>query len=85
MSDAPRPPPLDVKSGQGLTPQRRQQALIVSAIRSGAVVAFLGAINLFSWSGHFWFQWPALVVLLVFVVRATHLYRREADQGPSRR
>jgi adenylate cyclase len=74
-------PPFDVRSSQRVAPQRRQQKLIASAIRAGAIVAFLGAINLFSWSGHFWFQWPSLVVLLVFVVRATHIYRQEAGEG----
>src|SRR3984957_21893 len=74
MSSAVRPPP-DIRVSQNATPASRQQRLIVSAIRAGAIVAFLGAINLFSWSGHFWFQWPALAVLLLFIVRATHLYR----------
>jgi fatty acid desaturase len=68
-------PPVDMRSTQSATPQNRQQKLIVSAIRAGAIVAFLGAINLFSWHGHFWFQWPSLAVLLVFALRATHLYR----------
>jgi adenylate cyclase len=84
MSDAARPS-FDVRGGQSATPQKRQQALIVTAIRSGAIVAFLGAINLFSWSGHFWFQWPSLVVLFVFVLRATHLIRQRADEEPSKR
>jgi hypothetical protein len=59
--------------------------LIVSAIRAGAIVTFFAAINLFSWSGHFWFQWPSLVVLLIFVVRATHLYRQQAGEESSGR
>jgi len=57
----------------------------VSAVRAGAIVAFLGAINLFSWSGHFWFQWPSLAVLLAFVIRATHLYQRQAGEESSKR
>ena len=54
---------------------RTRHKLIVSAIRAGAVIAFLGAINLFSWSGHFWFQWPSLAVLLVFAIRASKMYQ----------
>jgi adenylate cyclase len=77
--------PVDVKVGPRAAPQKRQQKLMVSAIRAGAIIAFLGAINLFSWGGHFWFQWPSLVVLLIFVVRATHLYRQPAGQEPSGR
>jgi adenylate cyclase len=84
MFDAVKPP-VEIKGGQSATPQSRQQKLIVSAIRAGAIVAFLGAINLFSWGGHFWFQWPSAVVLLVFVVRATSLYREQSDEESSKR
>jgi adenylate cyclase len=72
-------PPSDIRVSQSAPPPSRQQKLIVSGIRAGAIVAFLGAINMFSWHGHFWFQWPALAVLLLFVIRATHLYR-QADE-----
>jgi hypothetical protein len=66
-------------------PQNRQQTLIISAVRAGAIVAFFGAINLFSWSGHFWFKWPSLAVLLVFIIRATRLYREPAgEESPKR-
>jgi class 3 adenylate cyclase len=61
-------------------PANPRQELIAGALRTSAVIAFFGAINLFSWGGDFWFQWPSLAVLLVFVVRATKLY-----QGGARR
>jgi adenylate cyclase len=79
MGDGGRPP-FDIRSGQRTPPQKIQQKLIVSAIRAGAIVAFFAAINLFSWHGRFWFQWPSLVVLLIFVVRATRVYRQQADE-----
>lgn len=85
MQGADRPPPLDVKGAEKPAPLDRQHALIVSAVRAGAIIAFLGAINLFSWGGHFWFQWPSLVVLLVFVIRATHIYRQQPGEEPSGR
>ncbi len=85
MYDTTRPPPVDMRGGQRATPQKREQKLIVSAIRAGAIVAFLGAINLFSWSGDFWFQWPALAVLLIFILHATHIYRQQADEDSSKR
>jgi adenylate cyclase len=78
-------PPLDVRGGQTATPQKTQQKLIMSAIRAGAIVAFFGAINLFSWRGHFWFQWPSLAVLLVFIIRATHIYRDQGGEESSKR
>jgi adenylate cyclase len=84
MGDVPKPP-LDIRSGQNAAPQKRQQKLLVSAIRAGGFVAFLGAINLFSWRGHFWFQWPSLVVLLIFIVRATRLYQQQAGEESSKR
>jgi adenylate cyclase len=84
MSGATRPP-IEVKSAPSATPEKTQQKLITSAIRAGAIVAFLGAINLFSWHGHFWFHWPSLVVLLIFVVRATNIYRQQAGEESSKR
>lgn len=47
----------------------------VSAARTGALVALFGLINLFSWDGELWFQWPALGVLFVFAFRATWIFR----------
>jgi adenylate cyclase len=78
-------PPVDIGVGQRALPPREQQKLMMSAIRAGAIVAFFGAINLFSWRGHFWFQWPSLVVVLIFIVRATRIYRQEAGEKPSKR
>jgi adenylate cyclase len=73
-------PSFDTSTRQRPTAQKRQRELTVSAIRAGAIIAFLGAINLFSWNGHLWFQWPALPILFIFIVRATHLYRRQANE-----
>jgi adenylate cyclase len=78
-------PPVGIRVGQRATPQKSQQKLIVSAIRAAAIVAFLAAINLFSWRGHFWFQWPSLVVFLIFIVRATRIYRQEEGEESSKR
>ena len=85
VMSGPTRPPVDVRGGQTATPRNTQQRLIVSAIRAGAIVAFLGAINLFSWHGRFWFQWPSLVVLLIFIIRATRIYRQQADEESSKR
>ena len=55
-------------------------AVRASTVRAGgsgdrALVAVFAAINLFSWNGHLWFQWPSLAILLVFIIRATRVYR----------
>jgi adenylate cyclase len=83
MHGGPKPP-VENRGSQKAPPQKRQHELIVSAIRSGAIVAFFGAINLFSWHGHFWFQWPSLVVLLIFIVRATRIYQQADEESPKR-
>jgi adenylate cyclase len=79
LSGAPRPP-VNIGVTERAAPKQAggRQALIISAIRSAAFVAFFAAINLFSWHGHYWFQWPSLVVVLIFVVRATRIYRQQA-------
>jgi class 3 adenylate cyclase len=77
-------PVSDVKEAPRTAPRNRRQTLIVSAIRAGALVAFFGAINMFSYHGHLWFQWPSLAVILGFIVRATDLYRQPGEE-PSKR
>jgi class 3 adenylate cyclase len=57
------------------TPEQRKHALIMTAIRTGAIIALLGAINLFSWDGDLWFHWPAAALLFLFAMRATYIYR----------
>jgi adenylate cyclase len=78
-------PPFDNRAVQKAAPQSRQQRLIVSAMRAGAIVAFFGAINLFSYHGHLWFQWPSSVVLLIFLIRATHIYQQQTSEETSER
>ena len=84
MSDGAAPP-FEIRGGPRTTPPKRQQKLIMSAIRAAAIVAFFGAINLFSWHGHVWFQWPSLPVLLIFIVRAINIYGHEGDEELSKR
>jgi adenylate cyclase len=88
MLDANRPP-IAVAAAHSpppvVAPQRKPQPLLPSAIRAGALIAFLGAINLFSWSGHLWFQWPSLGVLLIFVIRATGVNRQQSGKETTKR
>jgi adenylate cyclase len=69
---------------QPISLPNRSPQLRTDAVRFGAIIAFLGAINLFSWSGHLWFQWPALALLLVFILRATGAARRGSKEPPER-
>jgi class 3 adenylate cyclase len=48
----------------------------VSAARTGALIALFALINLFSWDGELWFQWPALGVLFLFAIRSTIIFRK---------
>ena len=48
----------------------------VSAARTAALIGLFALINLFSWDGDLWFQWPALAVAFLFAMRATWLLRK---------
>jgi class 3 adenylate cyclase len=85
MSGAAAPSSGVSGSGPAVTPRKGPPALIMSAIRAAAIVAFLGAINLFSWNGHLWFQWPSLGILLIFIIRATQADREGAGGESSKR
>jgi class 3 adenylate cyclase len=54
----------------------RWHSLKMSAIRTGALIALFLAINLFSWDGDLWFQWPSLGVLVLFAMRSTWIFRK---------
>ena len=73
-------PAVEVRANPPTPTPATRHKLLVSAVRSGAIIAFLGAINLFSWSGHFWFQWPSLAVLLVFAIRASKMYQHGEEK-----
>ena len=53
----------------------RQHRLYVSAATAGAFIALLFAINMLSWDGDLWFQWPTLGILFVLCLRVIRLYR----------
>jgi adenylate cyclase len=54
----------------------KRHRLIMAAIRTGAIIALLAAINFFSWDGDLWFQWPTIGLLFLFAMRATIIYRQ---------
>jgi adenylate cyclase len=74
MMQVPVTPPATAETPKG-TPAEKKHQLTMSAIRTGAVIALLGAINLFSWDGELWFQWPTLALVFLFAMRATYIYR----------
>jgi len=53
------------------SPEEKRRRLMMSGVRAGALILFLLLINLFSWDGGLWFQWPALAIVLIFVLHAT--------------
>jgi hypothetical protein len=53
----------------------RRHRLYTSAATAGTLIALLFAINMLSWNGDLWFQWPTLAILFVFCLRAIRLYR----------
>jgi adenylate cyclase len=54
----------------------RRHRLYISALRYGAILAVLLAINILTWDGDFWFQWPALGLGLAFILHATVIFRK---------
>jgi adenylate cyclase len=55
--------------------EARRHRLYTSSATAGAFVALFLAINLFSWDGELWFQWPSLGILFVYALRLIRLYR----------
>ena len=51
--------------------------LMLSGAKTAPLIAVLAAINLFSWDGELWFQWPALAILFVCGLRAIQIVHRE--------
>jgi adenylate cyclase len=52
------------------------RALKISAVRTAALICLFLAINLFSWHGELWFQWPTLGVLILLFLRASWIFRK---------
>jgi adenylate cyclase len=75
MQGAPTAPIAASPENMPTTPAGKRHALVMSAIRTGALILLLGAINLFSWDGDLWFQWPTMALLFLFAMRATYIYR----------
>jgi adenylate cyclase len=77
--DAAAPPEIDraaptiEKSARELGTRRHR--LYVSAATAGTFIALLFAINMLSWGGELWFQWPTLAIFFVFCLHAIRLYR----------
>jgi adenylate cyclase len=53
----------------------RRRRLMTMGATTAVLIAVFAAINLFSWDGDLWFQWPTLGVLILFALRAIRLYR----------
>lgn len=74
MQTAPRSPAA-APAADATAPDQRRRQMKLTAIRTGLLILLLAAINLFSWDGTLWFQWPTLGLLFLFAMRATYIYR----------
>lgn len=71
-----RDPALSTKASTKAKPTpSRKHRFYVGAARTAAVVGFFLAINLFSYDGEWWFQWPGLVIVFIFLLRTTFIFR----------
>lgn len=79
QSGAVAPPPPSHQNAAAIAdaPEReaRRHRLATLSATAGAFVALFFAINMFSWDGDLWFQWPSLGILFVYALRAIRLYR----------
>ena len=50
--------------------------LYVNTATAGTLIAFLFGINMFT-EGPYWFQWPALAILLVYALRGISLFNKQ--------
>ncbi len=75
---APPPPaPSSVTQGAAAAAgDERLRRVSLMAAQAALFVALFFAIDLFSSSESTWFQWPSLVVLFVFGLRALSVFRR---------
>lgn len=76
----PAPPP----AGVAPSPPPIRRDLMPAVLRAGALIAFLAAINLLSSRGHWWFQWPALAILLGLAFQLAGRFQRGEDRPPRR-
>lgn len=72
--DAPKvaapPPPRSAADAE------KRHSFKVLAIRAAALCVLLILINVFTWDGDPWFQWPVLGIAFLFVLQATRIHRR---------
>jgi adenylate cyclase len=69
-------PVAPAQSASVKTDAAKWRALKMSAIRTAALICLFLAINLFSWHGELWFQWPTLGVLILLFLRASWIFRK---------
>jgi adenylate cyclase len=69
------PPSATMVPDRSAEREARRHRLYTSSATAGAFVALFFAINLFSWDGDLWFQWPSLGILFVYALRLIRLYR----------
>ena len=72
---APPPPSATMVPGGSAEREARRHRLYTNSATAGAFVGLFLAINMFSWDGDLWFQWPSLGVLFVYALRLIRLYR----------
>jgi hypothetical protein len=47
----------------------------IIALRWGAILGALLVINLLTWNGDFWVVWPALAIIVVFLLHTSWIFR----------
>ena len=72
---APQAKPPEDKRPIGKLPADKRHRLIIDGARTAVLIVLFIAINLFTWDGDLWFQWPTLGVLVLFAFRALSILK----------
>jgi adenylate cyclase len=73
---APLPLPAAASAANPQSASSFQHDMMVNAGRAGMLIALFFAINVFSGSDNWWFQWPSLPIAAIFGLRALSLYQK---------
>lgn len=76
---AAQPMPVASPTVSGPDPRElRRHKFIISTATAGTLIAFFFLLNLAT-GDEYWFQWPALAILLIYALRTIALFRRRLD------
>jgi adenylate cyclase len=71
-----RTPSVESRSGAAQEAASRRHRLYTSAATAATFIALVFAVNMLTFDGDYWFQWPTLGIVLLFCLRTIRLFSR---------